>query len=157
MFLGVLFAIFSTFLLILSWIDLKTLRLPDVLTLSLLWLGLSVNAFAYVVAPETAILGAIAGYLSFFFLSRLYAYVRQQEGLGLGDAKLLAAIGAWLGWHALPIIVLNAAIINLIWALSLLLNKKSSSQALLKQHFPFGPALAISAIVAMCVQLLTIK
>lgn len=152
-----LFIIFSAFLLCLSWLDLKTLRLPDVLTLSLLWLGLCINAFNVLVAARVAILGAVSGYLSLFILSRAYAYVRHQEGLGLGDAKLLAAIGAWLGWQILPMIVLGATLLNLLWALLLLWTQKISKAVLLKRRFPFAPALSISAMIFMLLWLLTIK
>jgi prepilin signal peptidase PulO-like enzyme (type II secretory pathway) len=151
----VLWGVFSAFLLVLSWIDFKTLRLPDKLTLSLLWLGLGINAFSLWVPAETAIIGAIAAYLSFFGISQGYVWLRNKEGLGLGDAKLLAAIGAWLGWQVLPAVVLSAASLNLFWALICFL--RAPQKKLSARYFPFGPALAMSAIVTMTMQLLTLK
>lgn len=151
-----LFGVFSLFLIVLSYIDFKTLLLPDTLTLSLLWSGLGINAFGLLVLPQTAILGAISAYLSFFSVSHIYLLIRRRAGLGLGDAKLLAAIGAWLGWPALPLIVLNAALINLIWALSVALFVKPK-RSIAEQHFPFGPALSLSAIGVMMFKILTFK
>ncbi len=151
----VLFLVFVVLLLWLSWIDLKVLLLPDILTLSLMWLGLLSNAYGVFVTPSQAIIGAVLGYVSFFSISRLYFYMRKKEGLGQGDAKLLAAIGAWLGWQVLPTVVLIAALLNLLWALCLCL--RQSSKGIKQHYFPFGPALAISAMSIMLIQILTAK
>jgi leader peptidase (prepilin peptidase)/N-methyltransferase len=151
----VLFLVFVVLLLRLSWIDFKVLLLPDRLTLSLMWIGLLCNAYGIFVTPSEAILGAALGYVSFFSISRIYFYVRKKEGLGQGDAKLLGAIGAWLGWQVLPEVTLIAALLNLLWALFLSIYQSRES---LKQHcFPFGPALAIAAMGIMLIQLLTAK
>ena len=151
----VLFLIFVILLLWLSWIDFKVLLLPDLLTQNLMWIGLLSNACHVFVTPSEAILGAALGYLSFFSISRIYFYVRKKEGLGQGDAKLLAAIGAWLGWQALPEVILIAALLNLLWALYLRIHQ--SHENLTQHYFPFGPALAIAAMTIMLTQLLTIK
>lgn len=147
--------VFMLLLFWLSWIDFKTLLLPDGLTLSLMWIGLLANACGIFVAASDAIFGAALGYAVFFSISRLYFYIRQKEGLGQGDAKLLAAIGAWLGWQVLPEVVLIAALLNLLWALCLW--RSQTSDHLKQRYFPFGPALAIASMGVMLMQLLTAK
>jgi prepilin signal peptidase PulO-like enzyme (type II secretory pathway) len=146
--------IFIIFMLTLSWMDFHTLKLPDELTLSLLWLGLGFNAFKIWVVPQEAILGSITGYLAFWSVSRAYLGLRKKPGLGLGDAKLLAAIGAWLGWKILPEIVLLATLLNLLWAWLLFLTRPEIKTTLFKCYFPFAPALAISSIAMMLLKVI---
>jgi len=122
----------------LSYIDIKSFRLPDVLTLPLCVAGLS---FAYFYGDMTsALIGLVMGYLSFLCVELGFKYLRGIDGLGRGDAKLLAAGGAWCGWMALPHIVLIASIsaicVVLLWSLkSKTLHRKSA--------IPFGPFIAI--------------
>lgn len=126
-------------LLALAWIDWEQFWLPDVLTLPLLVAGLVI---AWLQEPWTLTdraTGAIAGYLAFRIIGRVYERIRKREGLGQGDAKLLAAAGAWLGWQPLPMLVLVAALA----AIGLALAKRLRGHALSgTTALPFGPALA---------------
>lgn len=127
-------------LLALALIDLRSWRLPDVLTLPLIALGLAAAWFG--LAPEVglldALLGAAAGYLALAGIAWLYRRLRGREGLGLGDAKLLAAAGAWLGPAALPWVILLAAPIGLVLALARRTPLRGDSAV------PFGPPLALA-------------
>jgi leader peptidase (prepilin peptidase)/N-methyltransferase len=128
-------------LLALAWIDWRHLRLPDVLTLPLLLLGLAVT---WLEAPEDATdhaIGALVGYLGFRTLAWAYRSVRGRDGLGLGDAKLLAAAGAWLGWMQLPYVILVAAICGIAVALTAAVRCGRLNGAAM---IPFGPCLAFS-------------
>ncbi|KAA3666297.1 A24 family peptidase [Pectobacterium carotovorum] len=134
--------ILLSFLLVLTVIDIKTLLLPDVLTLSLLWMGLLFNLSGTFVSLNDAVVGAMAGYLSLWLLYWAFKYVTGKEALGYGDFKLLAALGAWLGWQALPNLVLVAAlsglVVTLIWRG---LRKEDTAKPL-----AFGPWLAIGGV-----------
>ncbi|OGT50676.1 MAG: hypothetical protein A3E84_00125 [Gammaproteobacteria bacterium RIFCSPHIGHO2_12_FULL_42_13] len=130
-------------LIVLSFIDIQDRILPDTITLSLLWLGLLVSRQHYFVSPEAAILGAVVGYLSLYFILQLYRILRKKDGMGLGDCKMLALFGAWLGWMPLPQLLLIAALMALVIAVILLLLKKIKKDYLI----PFGPYLAISGWV----------
>jgi leader peptidase (prepilin peptidase)/N-methyltransferase len=126
-------------LLALAVIDFREEFLPDVLTLPLVLLGLVVNYFDDPANLIGDIIGAAAGYLAFAGIRFLYRQWRGREGLGLGDAKLLAAAGAWLSWEGLPSVVLIAAVIGL--AMALLLALRARRNVTLDQRLPFGPAL----------------
>lgn len=124
---------------VLSWIDWKTLRLPNAITLPLIAVGLAVSAWRDLLIP--ALIGAIAGYLVLFLVETLYRRTRDREGLGRGDAKLLAAGGAWCAWWSLPYILLVASLSGLIAAgLSAWLQKKPLG---LDAKLPFGPFLGL--------------
>lgn len=137
--------LFSISLLSLSLIDLKHQLLPDIITLPLLWLGLLININYVFASSADAIIGAIVGYLSLWMIAELYALVRKRQGLGLGDAKLLAALGAWHGWQALPEILLGAALLGLIVGLIQIMLKKHA----FNKPFPFGPYLAIAGWISL--------
>nr|WP_276614068.1 A24 family peptidase [Pectobacterium aquaticum] len=134
--------ILLSFLLVLTVIDIKTLLLPDVLTLSLLWMGLLFNLSGTFVSLNDAVVGAMAGYLSLWLLYWAFKYATGKEALGYGDFKLLSALGAWLGWQALPNLVLVAAlsglVVTLIWRG---LRKEEANKPL-----AFGPWLAIGGV-----------
>lgn len=128
-------------LLVLAVIDLRHLVLPDVLTLPLIPIGLLV---AYVIDPgliNDHVFGAVIGLIVFVGIAWLYAYLRNREGLGLGDAKLLAGAGAWLGWAALPGVVLMAACSALATAL---LGRTIERQDAATREVAFGPHLAFA-------------
>jgi leader peptidase (prepilin peptidase)/N-methyltransferase len=131
----------------LAYIDLRTFRLPDAITLPLILSGLLVSGFSnqgFVSFWDSAI-GATLGYLSLWLLNSLYRFAKQQDGIGMGDAKLLAALGAWLGWFALPGILLIASLTGLIGGLIWLQwNQQNHRSA-----FPFGPFLAIAGIIEL--------
>jgi leader peptidase (prepilin peptidase)/N-methyltransferase len=131
----------------LAYIDLRTFRLPDLITLPLIVAGLCLNSFSNLplVGAQDAILGALLGYLFLWLLNRLYRYIKKQDGIGMGDAKLLAALGAWLGWHALPGILFMASVFGIIGGtLWLRLNKKNHGSP-----FPFGPFLIFAGIIEL--------
>lgn len=134
--------ILLSFLVVLTVIDIKTLLLPDVLTLSLLWMGLLFNLSETFVPLRDAVVGAMAGYLSLWLLYWVFKYATGKEALGYGDFKLLAALGAWLGWQALPNLVLVAAlsglVVTLIWRG---VRKEDTAKPL-----AFGPWLAIGGV-----------
>ncbi len=131
----------------LAYYDLRTFRLPDVITLPLILLGLLFNSLSNqrFISFQDAIIGAILGYTCLWLLNLLYRIVKKQDGVGMGDAKLLAALGAWLGWFALPSILLMASLTGLIGGIIWLQwNKQNHRSA-----FPFGPFLAIAGIIEL--------
>ena len=128
-------------LLALAWIDWRHFRLLDVLTLPLLLAGLAVT---WLEAPEDLTdhaIGAAAGYLGFAGLAWIYRTIRRRDGLGLGDAKLLAAGGAWLGWMALPHVILVAACGGIVVALAMAVRRGGLDGS---ARIPFGPWLCLS-------------
>lgn len=140
--------LFGWWLLALSWIDLRYWVLPDVLTLPLIVAGLSAAAL---LDPESLLdraLGAVLGYLAFRGLAAIYRALRRREGLGAGDAKLLSALGAWIGLVALPQVILAGALGGLVTAGVLHL---SGTRLRASSGLPFGPLLALPAwIIWLC-------
>lgn len=132
-----------TAFLALSVIDFKTMLLPDEITQPLLWFCLFTSVIGRSVSPESAILGAIFGYGSLWSIYIIFKALTGKEGMGYGDFKLLAAIGAWLGWQSLPLIVFLSALIGLIVGLMLIARKKLSAE----KAIPFGPYLALAATI----------
>ena len=139
--------LFFTFVLITAtFIDLDTMLLPDQLTLPLMWAGITLALFRISPIPlENAVIGAMAGYLCLWSVYWLFKLLTGKEGMGYGDFKLLAALGAWLGWQALPIIVLLSSLVGLIFGIiQLRLQKKG-----IDKQFPFGPYLAIAGWITL--------
>ena len=132
--------IFSYAMIALSIIDYREKILPDQITLGLLWLGLFINIDETFAPLASAVIGAIAGYSAFWMLNQLCVWIIKKSGLGYGDMKLLAALGAWFGWNALPTIAAIAALSALFVSLALLVSKK------MNRHEPiaFGHYLCIS-------------
>ena len=131
----------------LAYIDLRTFRLPDAITLALILSGLLFNGLSKegLVSFQDSFIGAILGYASLWLLNSIYRLTKKQDGIGMGDAKLLAALGAWLGWFALPGILLMASLTGLMGGfLWLKLNKQNHRSA-----FPFGPFLAFAGIIEL--------
>ncbi len=139
-------AIFFWILIALAVIDFETGFLPDALTLPLIIFGIIASAVGFVAPMTDALIGAVAGFLIFRIVGMIFHRLRGIEGLGQGDAKLLAAIGAWLGWQAIAPIVLAAALIGLAGALSMRFTGKEITGA---TPIPFGPALAISSALIL--------
>ncbi len=133
------------FLIALSFIDAHTQLLPDTLTLPLLWLGLLVNLNGLFMPLETAVIGAMAGYLCLWLIYWLFRLVTGKEGIGYGDFKLMAALGAWLGWQVLPLILLLASCLGAMVGITLVLLKKRASD----QALPFGPYLALAGLLML--------
>ena len=127
-------------------IDGRTSFLPDALTYPFLILGLLANLQGTFVPATDALIGAVAGFLIFWGIGAAYFRLKEVDGLGLGDAKLLAGIGAWLGWFTLPLVVLIASLLGLGL---LLISKLRGTELTSQTAIPFGPFLAIGAALAM--------
>ncbi|HEV3106805.1 MAG TPA: A24 family peptidase [Trinickia sp.] len=132
-------------LLAMSAVDIDTRLLPDSLTLPLLWAGLIVNLAHTFASLRAAVVGAIAGYVFLWCLYWIFRFVRGIEGMGYGDFKLLAALGAWLGWAALPQIVLIAAVTGAVAGLA----ATWSGRMRFEEPLPFGPFLAIGGATTL--------
>ncbi len=132
-------------LLALTLIDADTQLLPDQLTLPLLWLGLLLNLWGMFVPLVDAVIGAMAGYLSLWSVYWLFKLVRGKEGMGYGDFKLMAALGAWFGWQALPALILLSSLVGLAFGVTRI--------AMRRQHrdtpFPFGPFIAGAGLLVL--------
>ena len=137
---------FTATLMALAFIDVDTMLLPDDLTLPLLWAGIVASALGLIPVPLAASVGgAVAGYLALWLVFHAYRLIRGKEGMGAGDFKLLAALGAWLGWALIPSIILLSSAVGAAVGLSLMV---------LRQHdrnvpIPFGPYLAGGGVAAM--------
>ncbi len=139
--------LFFTFVLIAAtFIDLDTMLLPDSLTLPLTWFGITLALVQISpVSLQDAVIGAIAGYLSLWSVYWLFKLVTGKEGMGYGDFKLLAALGAWFGWQYLPMIILLSSFVGVIFGIIQLRLKQQG----IDKAFPFGPYLAIAGWVCM--------
>jgi leader peptidase (prepilin peptidase) / N-methyltransferase len=142
---GVAACVFLWMLIALTFIDFDTQLLPDGLTLPLLWAGLIANIFDLFVPLRTAVIGAIAGYLALWIVYWLFKLIRGKEGMGYGDFKLLAALGAWMGWQMLPLIVLLSSIVGAAIGIGLIVFKGRDHNIPLA----FGPYLAIAGAIAL--------
>ena len=132
-------------LLALAWIDAETFLLPDVLTLPLILAGLGAAWMLQWPPLVDAAAGAAVGYLAFRVVALAYRWVRGRDGLGGGDAKLLAVAGAWLGWQALGDVVLGAALAGIFWFVATRPANRPDEQIVAgPAELPFGPALAIA-------------
>jgi len=138
-------SVFGWGLLILIFIDIDKMLLPDIVTIPLLWAGLYANLFNVFATPRNAVVGAIAGYAIFWSIAWLFKRLRGIEGIGQGDFKLLAMLGAWLGWQLLPFIILVSSFVGAIWGVVNMVVNKSDHQ----EPIPFGPFLALAGLVAM--------
>ncbi|KFN47274.1 prepilin peptidase [Arenimonas metalli] len=137
--------VFTGFLVALAGIDLRTTLLPDQLTLSLLWIGLGLSTVTLFTSPSQAIFGAMAGYLSLWTVYKLFKWLTGKEGMGYGDFKLLAALGAWCGATAiLPIVLISSligAVVGTLW-----ITWRGADRA---TPIPFGPYLAAAGWVQL--------
>lgn len=128
-----------------TFIDFDTQLLPDSITLPLLWAGLLFNLGGSFVDIKTAVIGAVAGYLSLWSVYWIFKLVTGKEGMGYGDFKLLAAIGAWLGWTMLPLVILLSSIVGAVVGIGLIVFTRHGRNV----PIPFGPYLAAGGVVAM--------
>ncbi|OUS31664.1 prepilin peptidase [Gammaproteobacteria bacterium 45_16_T64] len=124
----------------LTMIDYDHHILPDQITLPLLWMGLLLNINSTFVPLESAVIGAAAGYLSLWSIYQVFKLVTGKEGMGFGDFKLLAALGAWMGWEVLPLIILLSSLVGSIIGISFIVIKGRDKNI----PFAFGPYLAIA-------------
>lgn len=132
-------------LICLSLIDADTQLLPDAIVLPLLWLGLIANSFGLFTDLHTALWGAVAGYLSLWLVFWAFKLVTGKEGMGYGDFKLLAMLGAWGGWQILPLTILLSSLVGAILGIIILKTRGQSNATPL----PFGPYLAIAGWIAL--------
>lgn len=138
--------VLTWFLIALTFIDFDTQLLPDALTLPLLWLGLAASVLGYTpVEPRSAIIGALAGYLSLWSVYHLFKLATGKEGMGYGDFKLLAALGAWLGWQMLVPIILLSAAVGALTGITLIVARGRDRNV----PMPFGPFLAAAGWIAL--------
>ena len=138
-------AILTSALIALSFIDFDTQLLPDDITLPLLWLGLVFNLNTGFTDIKSAIVGAVTGYLALWFIYWLFKFVTGKEGMGYGDFKLLAAIGAWFGWQLLPAVILLSSLLGAAVGVGLIFLMKRGREI----PMPFGPFLAIGGFFAL--------
>jgi leader peptidase (prepilin peptidase)/N-methyltransferase len=132
-------------LIALSFIDFDTQLLPDAMTLPLLWLGLLFNLFGTYTDLQSAVIGAIVGYLSLWAVYWAFKLLTGKDGMGYGDFKLLAALGAWLGWTMLPLTILLSSFVGAVVGISLMVLTKRGRNI----PIPFGPYLAAAGLLAL--------
>ena len=137
--------VFTWALIALCFIDLEHQLLPDQITQPLLWLGLLLALPGYFTSLPAALFGAAFGYLSLWLIFHAYRLLTGKQGFGYGDFKLLAALGAWLGWQQLPLVILLASVSGALLGISLILLRRHH----LQKPLPFGPYLAISGWIGL--------
>ena len=143
--LGLASLAFAYFLIAMTLIDYDTKTLPDDLTYPLLWLGLLVNLNGTIVPLRDAVIGAMAGYLALWAVYWLFKLATGKEGMGYGDFKLLAALGAWMGWAMLPTIIILSSVVGAIVGISLIVFARRDRN----NPIPFGPYLAAAGMIAL--------
>lgn len=129
----------------LAFIDLDTQYLPDDITMPLLWLGLLVNVRGLFAPLEAAVIGAVAGYLALWLVYHGFRMLTGKEGMGFGDFKLLAALGAWFGWTLLPLVILLSSLIGAVVGIAMIVLAGHDRA----KPIPFGPYLVLAGLVAM--------
>jgi leader peptidase (prepilin peptidase) / N-methyltransferase len=137
--------IFVWALIALAVIDIDTQLLPDDITLPLVWIGLLVNMKGGFTDINSAVIGAVAGYLLLWLVYWGFKLITGKEGMGYGDFKLLAAIGAWLGWSILPLVILFSSLVGTVVGLGLMIAAKLKKSI----PIPFGPYLVGGALIAL--------
>lgn len=137
--------LFTWSIIALTFIDLDTYYLPDSITLPLLWLGLLLNINGTFVPLASAVIGAAAGYLSLWSLYWIFKWATGKDGMGYGDFKLLAAIGAWLGWQMLPLTILLSSLVGAVIGIGMIAFAGRGRST----PIPFGPYLAIAGMIAL--------
>lgn len=137
--------LFTWAMIALTFIDLDTFYLPDSITLPLLWLGLLFNINSTYAPLPGAVIGAAAGYLSLWSVFWIFKWATGKEGMGYGDFKLLAAIGAWLGWQMLPLTILLSSLVGAAIGIGLIVFAGRGRSV----PIPFGPYLAIAGMIAL--------
>jgi leader peptidase (prepilin peptidase)/N-methyltransferase len=137
--------LFLAALIALTAIDVDTQLLPDSITLPLLWAGLLLNLDGTFTDLRSAVIGAAAGYLLLWSVYQGFKLATGKEGMGFGDFKLLAAIGAWLGWQVLPLVILASSLVGAVVGIALIVLAKRGREV----PIPFGPYLAAAGVIAL--------
>jgi leader peptidase (prepilin peptidase)/N-methyltransferase len=137
--------LFTWSLITLTMIDIDHQLLPDDITLSLMWLGLAFSLLGVTVSLQDAVLGAMLGYLSLWSVYWLFKLLTGKEGMGYGDFKLLAALGAWLGWQAVPLVILLSSLVGAVCGIGIMLATRRGKDV----PIPFGPYLALAGWIAL--------
>jgi leader peptidase (prepilin peptidase)/N-methyltransferase len=135
----------TALLIAMTFIDIDHQLLPDDLTFLLLWGGLFASLFNIFTDPVSSIIGALSGYLSLWLVYHLFRLITGKEGMGYGDFKLLAALGAWMGWQMLPLIILLSSLVGAVIGLIMIGMKRHKSS----QPMPFGPFIALAGWIAL--------
>jgi len=146
--LGLASLVFGFLLIAMTLIDVDHKELPDDLTYPLLWVGLLLNldGTEYGLVPlKEAVIGAVGGYMSLWIVARTYQLIRKRPGMGEGDFKLLAALGAWLGWKMLPMVILLSAGVGAVVGITLIVLRRMDKG----EYIPFGPYLAGAGMIAL--------
>jgi leader peptidase (prepilin peptidase) / N-methyltransferase len=138
-------ALLTWALIVLTVIDIDHQLLPDDITLPLMWLGLLFNLTATYATLSDAVIGAMAGYLILWSIYWIFKLLTGKEGMGYGDFKLLAALGAWLGWQALPLVILLSSLVGAVCGVALMIIKRRGKEI----PIPFGPYLAMAGWIAL--------
>jgi len=138
-------AVFTWILIALSFIDIDEKLLPDDITLPGLWAGLCINLAGVMTDIQSAVIGAMAGYLVLWSVYQLFRLTTGKEGMGYGDFKLLAMIGAWLGWQFLPLVIIVAALAGTLFGVFMIMTSRQTQG----QQMPFGPWLAAGGWIAL--------
>ncbi|MBT4075951.1 MAG: prepilin peptidase, partial [Gammaproteobacteria bacterium] len=128
-----------------SGIDIGHKLLPDSLVLPLLWLGILLSFFNVFIDLESSVIGAMAGYMSLWSVYIVFKIITGKEGMGHGDFKLLAMLGAWMGWKLLFVIILTSSLVGATVGISMILLKKTSRGT----QIPFGPYLAAAGWISL--------
>ena len=136
---------FSWSLIVLAFIDIDTQLLPNDITIPLLWSGLLINLADTFTDIHSAVLGAVAGYFALWSIYWCFKLVTRREGMGYGDFKLLAAIGAWLGWQMLPLVILVSSVAGTLVGTTLIIVAKRGRHV----PVPFGPYLAAGGLATL--------
>jgi leader peptidase (prepilin peptidase)/N-methyltransferase len=142
---GLLALLLTAVLVALTGIDADTQLLPDNITLPLVWLGILVNYFGVYTSLEASVLGAVFGYLILWSIYHLFRLLTGKEGMGYGDFKLLAALGAWMGWEFLPLIILMSSVVGAVVGLVLMGIGKLQRD----KPMPFGPFIAAAGWISL--------
>ena len=137
--------LFTWPLIALSFIDLDTQLLPDSITLPVLWLGLGFNLFTVIVPLWDAVVGAMCGYGILWIVYQAFRLLTGKEGMGFGDFKLLAMLGAWAGWQSLPLTILISSVLGAVVGISLMAFKGQDREV----PIPFGPYLALAGWISL--------
>ena len=139
--------LFAWSMIALAFIDLDTFYLPDCVTLPLIWAGLLVQIFGLFpdVGLQAGVIGAIAGYLTLWSVFWLFKLATGKEGMGYGDFKLLGAIGAWLGWHSLPLVILLSSLVGAVIGIAVMMARRQGRDT----PIPFGPYLVVAGLIAL--------